>query len=65
MSITLARRDGSIELEVMDDGRGGADPGLGSGLRGIDDRVAALGGRLTVSSPPGEGTGIRAEIPSG
>ena len=44
---------------------GGADPQAGSGLRGLADRVAALGGALEVISPPGEGTVIRARIPCG
>jgi signal transduction histidine kinase len=48
---------------VSDDGVGGADPARGSGLRGLADRVEALGGRLAVESPPGEGTRLRAEIP--
>jgi signal transduction histidine kinase len=57
-------RDGELLiLEVTDDGIGGAAPGGGSGLRGLADRVEALGGRLTVSSPPGRGTTLRAEIP--
>jgi PAS domain S-box-containing protein len=48
---------------VSDDGVGGADPTAGSGLRGIADRVEALAGRLYVTSVPGKGTLIRAEIP--
>jgi signal transduction histidine kinase len=52
-----------LVLEVSDDGIGGAAPGGGSGLRGLADRVEALGGRLTVSSPPGRGTSLRVEIP--
>jgi PAS domain S-box-containing protein len=52
-----------LRVEVRDDGRGGADSDGGSGLRGLTDRVAALDGRLDVSSPPGEGTVLRAEIP--
>ena len=52
-----------LVLEVADDGIGGAAAGGGSGLRGLADRVEALGGRLTVSSPPGRGTTLRAEIP--
>jgi signal transduction histidine kinase len=44
---------------------GGADPAAGSGLRGLADRVEALDGRLSVSSPPGRGTTIRAELPCG
>ena len=50
---------------VADDGRGGADPARGSGLRGLMDRVEALGGRLSVSSPTGAGTRIEAELPIG
>lgn len=56
--------DGSkLTLEIADDGIGGAAPGGGSGLRGLTDRVEALGGRMTVSSPPGRGTTLRADIP--
>ncbi|MGE4178082.1 MAG: sensor histidine kinase [Thermoleophilia bacterium] len=57
--------EGVLVLEVADDGIGGAAAGGGSGLRGLADRVEALGGRLTVSSPPGRGTTLRAEIPCG
>jgi PAS domain S-box-containing protein len=56
---------GWLRIEVRDDGRGGADPALGSGLRGLADRVAAIEGRLRVSSPAGAGTSVRAEIPCG
>jgi signal transduction histidine kinase len=56
-------KEGLLVLEVSDDGIGGAAAGGGSGLRGLADRVEALGGRLTVSSPPGRGTNLRAEIP--
>jgi signal transduction histidine kinase len=52
-----------LVIDVADDGIGGAATGRGSGLRGLADRVEALGGRLTVSSPPGRGTTVRAEIP--
>jgi signal transduction histidine kinase len=48
---------------VADDGIGGADVNAGSGLRGLADRIGALSGKLTVESPPGRGTRIRAEIP--
>ena len=55
---------GEIVVEVMDDGIGGADPSRGSGLKGLEDRVAALDGTLEVESPPGAGTRIRARIPT-
>ena len=51
-----------LEIEVLDDGIGGADASGGSGLRGLADRVAALQGALQVSSPPGRGTRIHARI---
>ena len=54
---------GALTVEVADDGIGGAGTEGGSGLRGLADRVEALGGRFTVSSPPGRGTTLRAEIP--
>jgi len=58
------RRNGSYAVvEVRDDGVGGADPTIGTGLRGLADRLAALDGRLEVHSPPGEGTTVRAEVP--
>ncbi|MDX6399248.1 MAG: hypothetical protein QOJ43_2656 [Gaiellaceae bacterium] len=50
-------------VEVADNGVGGADPTAGTGLSGLADRVAALGGTLSVDSPPGGGTRISAEIP--
>ena len=52
-----------VVVEVVDDGVGGADESRGSGLRGLADRVEALGGRLRVWSPAGRGTRVRAEIP--
>jgi len=54
---------GALELDVVDDGVGGADPTCGTGLVGLGDRVAVVGGRLTLSSPPGGPTTIRATIP--
>jgi signal transduction histidine kinase len=55
----------TLTVEVSDDGIGGAGTAGGSGVRGLADRVEALGGRFTVSSPPGRGTTLRAEIPCG
>jgi signal transduction histidine kinase len=54
---------GQLRIEIADDGRGGADPATGSGLRGLTDRVAALGGRLDVRSPVGGGTRVVATLP--
>jgi signal transduction histidine kinase len=53
----------SVVLRVGDDGAGGADPSRGSGLRGLADRVEALGGKLELHSPPGHGTVLTASIP--
>jgi signal transduction histidine kinase/PAS domain-containing protein len=61
--VDVARRDGLLVVEVADDGVGGADAAKGSGLRGLADRVEALGGRLHVSSEHGRGTTVRAELP--
>lgn len=55
--------DGRLLIEVTDNGRGGADPDRGTGLQGLTDRLATLNGRLTVDSPVGGGTRLRAEIP--
>jgi signal transduction histidine kinase len=55
--------NGSVTVEVTDDGIGGADPDRGSGLRGLAARVAALDGRLELDSAAGRGTTIRARIP--
>ncbi len=63
--VSVGRANGVAEVEVRDDGVGGADALRGSGLRGLADRVEALDGRLDVVSPPGQGTRIRAEIPVG
>jgi signal transduction histidine kinase len=52
-----------LTVEIGDDGIGSATPTGGSGLRGLTDRIEALGGRFTISSPPGRGTTLRAEIP--
>jgi signal transduction histidine kinase len=58
-------RDSALTLRVRDDGVGGADPGRGSGIIGLTDRVEALGGRITVSSPPGDGTTLDVQLPAG
>ena len=52
-----------LRIEVGDDGAGGADERLGSGLQGLRDRVEAVGGLLRVASAPGRGTLVRADIP--
>jgi signal transduction histidine kinase len=52
-----------LRIEISDDGVGGADPDGGSGLRGLADRVAALGGRLDIRSPAGAGTRVVARLP--
>jgi signal transduction histidine kinase len=63
VSVTARELDGQLVIDVRDDGVGGAAPNHGSGLRGLEDRVAAVGGRLTVDSRLGAGTTIRAELP--
>ena len=62
-TVRVERRDGHVELEVADAGAGGADVTAGTGLRGLADRMAVLGGRLHVDSPAGEGTRVLATIP--
>jgi signal transduction histidine kinase len=62
-AVSLLRTETGVVIAVTDDGVGGADPSRGSGLRGLADRVEALDGRLRVSSPPGGGTVITAELP--
>jgi signal transduction histidine kinase len=61
--VEIQREDGRLAVTVTDNGRGGADPEVGSGLRGLADRLAAIGGELRVASPPGHGTTITASIP--
>jgi signal transduction histidine kinase len=63
VKVTVGQVNGCAHIEVADDGVGGADPGRGSGLRGLADRVASLNGKLAIDSPPGAGTRVRAEIP--
>jgi signal transduction histidine kinase len=55
--------DQTLVVRVVDDGIGGADPDRGTGLRGLHDRVAAIGGTLAIHSSPGAGTRIEAELP--
>jgi signal transduction histidine kinase len=62
-TVAVRREPASVVVEVADDGVGGADVAAGSGLRGLGDRVGALDGRISVDSPAGEGTTLRAEIP--
>jgi signal transduction histidine kinase len=63
VEVEAVRDGGVLQIEVRDDGIGGAATRSGSGLRGLADRVEALGGTLTVSSPPGRGTTLTAVIP--
>jgi signal transduction histidine kinase len=62
-TVRVMRRNGHAVVEVADDGIGGADPDRGSGLRGLADRVSALDGSMSLDSPAGAGTRLRAEIP--
>jgi PAS domain S-box-containing protein len=61
--VTVEGHDGTLTVEIADDGPGGAKIDAGSGLRGLTDRVAALDGRLELHSPPGAGTRVRCELP--
>jgi PAS domain S-box-containing protein len=63
VTVRVAAAETSTTVEVADDGAGGADPAGGSGLRGLADRVAALGGVLEIESRAGEGTKLCAELP--
>jgi len=62
---TVAAQTGWLRVTVADDGRGGAVAGRsrGSGLAGLEDRVAAVGGTLRIESPTGEGTRVLAALP--
>jgi signal transduction histidine kinase len=62
-SVTIRHGADCIEVEIADDGVGGADATSGSGLRGLEDRVAALDGSLSIHSPAGEGTKVVAKLP--
>ena len=63
--VTVVRSNGQVDVQVSDDGVGGADPAHGSGLRGLSDRVSALDGRLELTSAAGDGTTVKARIPCG
>jgi PAS domain S-box-containing protein len=65
VNLTVEQHGTCLVLEVRDDGRGGASVDADGGLRGLSDRVAALGGRLWVESPSGGGTAVRVELPCG
>jgi signal transduction histidine kinase len=61
--VDVQARDGLLHLSVRDDGVGGAAPGRGSGLIGLTDRVEALGGTISISSPSGQGTTLLVYLP--
>ena len=61
-TIDITEANQHLRVEINDDGSGGAEPEQGSGLRGLSDRVEALGGRFSIQSPPGGGTRILAEL---
>jgi signal transduction histidine kinase len=63
LTVDMRTEDGVLRLSIADDGVGGADPAVGSGLVGLKDRVQALGGELEIASAPGEGTALRVTIP--
>ncbi len=63
-TIAVRREGDEVVVEVADDGRGGADPRAGTGLRGLADRVGVLDGRLEVLSPAGRGTRVVAVVPA-
>jgi signal transduction histidine kinase len=61
--VHVKRRDDLLRVAVRDDGLGGADPALGSGLLGLKDRAEAIGGTISLESPPGAGTSLLVELP--
>jgi signal transduction histidine kinase len=63
VTVRVRSLQGAVHVEVADDGVGGAAVSEGSGLLNLTDRVAALGGRLAIVSPPGAGTTVSATIP--
>jgi signal transduction histidine kinase len=62
-SVTMAKSNGRLAVEISDDGVGGADIDLGTGLRGLSERLASHEGQLEVDSEPGRGTTVRADVP--
>jgi signal transduction histidine kinase len=62
--VASEERDDGLHLWIRDDGIGGADPSRGFGLIGLKDRVEALGGRISVISPAGEGTTLHVQLPA-
>ncbi len=62
-NVAIRRDWGWLRITVADNGKGGADPSKGTGLRGLSDRITALDGRMVVQSPPGVGTTLMVEIP--
>ncbi|HEY2435714.1 MAG TPA: GAF domain-containing sensor histidine kinase, partial [Solirubrobacteraceae bacterium] len=65
VTVRGGQRDGAIELEISDDGVGGADPRRGTGMIGLKDRVDTLGGTISFASAAGAGTTIRVKLPVG
>jgi len=63
--VRVARENRALLVEIADDGGGGADATGGTGLRGLADRIDALGGRFQVDSPRGAGTRVSARLPLG
>jgi PAS domain S-box-containing protein len=63
--VAVDRTEAGLSVTISDDGSGGADPARGSGLRGMQDRLVALDGTLTIDSPPGGGTRVTGVIPCG
>jgi signal transduction histidine kinase len=61
--VEIRRHGPELVVDVTDDGRGGAALDAGTGLRGLGDRLAAIDGTLSVTSPPGEGTHLQARLP--
>ena len=64
VQLTAAHDNGILTLEVRDDGVGGVDTGLGSGILGLTDRVEALGGTISIASPPHGGTTLSVRLPT-